>query len=78
LRGSAHPVEEGLAGIWAEVLRRERVSVHDSFFDLGGHSLLIMRLLARIHATFDLEIDPHRVLDAGAGSTGGRDRAQDL
>ncbi|HEU4881441.1 MAG TPA: amino acid adenylation domain-containing protein, partial [Longimicrobium sp.] len=50
------PAEEVLAGIWAEVLRLERVGVHDNFFDLGGHSLLIMRLLAKIQATFDLEI----------------------
>ena len=50
------PVEEVLGGIWAEVLNRERVGVHDSFFALGGHSLLIMRLLAEIKATFDLEI----------------------
>jgi acyl carrier protein len=50
------PVEEVLAGIWAEVLEVERVGVHDSYFDLGGHSLLIMRMLARIQATFGLEI----------------------
>jgi acyl carrier protein len=50
------PVEEVLAEIWAEVLRLERVGVHDSFFDLGGHSLLIMRLLAHVQATFDLKI----------------------
>jgi amino acid adenylation domain-containing protein len=49
-------VEEVLAGIWAEVLRLERVGVHDSFFDLGGHSLLVTRLLAHIQATFGLEI----------------------
>jgi amino acid adenylation domain-containing protein len=50
------PVEEVLAGIWAEVLKVERVGVHDNFFDLGGHSLLIMRLLAEVQDTFDLEI----------------------
>jgi acyl carrier protein len=50
------PVEEVLAAIWAEVLRVERVGVHDSFFALGGHSLLVMRLLADVQATFDLEL----------------------
>ncbi|HEX9935823.1 MAG TPA: amino acid adenylation domain-containing protein, partial [Longimicrobium sp.] len=66
------PVEEVLAGIWAEVLRLERVGVHDSFFELGGHSLLIMRLLADIQATFGLEISIRTVfslstLEAMAG-----------
>jgi acyl carrier protein len=65
-------VEEVLAEIWAEVLRLERVGVHDSFFDLGGHSLLIIRLLADIRATFDLEISIRTVfskptLEAMAG-----------
>jgi acyl carrier protein len=66
------PVEEVLAGIWAEVLQVERVGVHDSFFELGGHSLLIMRLLAEVQATFDLEISIRTVfsmptLEAMAG-----------
>jgi amino acid adenylation domain-containing protein len=66
------PTEEVLAGIWAEVLGTERVGVHDSFFDLGGHSLLVMRLLAEIQATFDLEISIRAVflmptLEAMAG-----------
>src|SRR5204862_7701621 len=33
------PVEQALAGIWREVIHVERVGVHDSFFDIGGHSL---------------------------------------
>jgi acyl-coenzyme A synthetase/AMP-(fatty) acid ligase/acyl carrier protein len=66
------PVEELLAEIWAEVLRLERVGVHDNFFDLGGHSLLIMRLLAKVQATFDLELSIRTVfsmptLEAMAG-----------
>jgi len=42
------PVEEVLAGIWQDLLGVERVGRHDSFFDLGGHSLLLLRLQHRI------------------------------
>ncbi|MCF7697667.1 amino acid adenylation domain-containing protein, partial [Mycetohabitans sp. B2] len=41
-------LETDLAAIWAELLGVERISRHDSFFALGGHSLLGVRLLNRI------------------------------
>jgi len=41
-------LEKTLAHLWAEVLGRERVGIDDSFFDLGGHSLLLARLQTMI------------------------------
>ncbi|CAG8871172.1 Tyrocidine synthase 3 [Pseudomonas fluorescens] len=42
------PVECQLAAIWQDVLKLEKVSLNDHFFDLGGHSLLVVSLVSRI------------------------------
>jgi amino acid adenylation domain-containing protein len=50
------PVERVVAGIWAELLRAERVGVDDDFFALGGHSLLAVQAAARAQDAFGVEI----------------------
>ena len=50
------PTELTLAKIWAEVLNVERVGIYDNFFDLGGDSLLTVRLMKQIHKQFEREL----------------------
>jgi len=50
------PEEEQLAAIWRSVLKVETVSRDDDFFDLGGHSLLVARLLRRIEADHGIRL----------------------
>jgi amino acid adenylation domain-containing protein len=52
-RPAATPTEEALVGLWREVLGRDRVGVEDNFFDLGGHSLKLGHLHARLQGRFE-------------------------
>jgi len=46
------PIQRRIADIWRDLLRTERVGLHDNFFDLGGHSLLLARLHAGLQREF--------------------------
>lgn len=49
-------VETALAAIWTELLQRPVLSVEESFFNLGGHSLMAVRLFDRIRRRFGADL----------------------
>ena len=53
-------LERSIAAIWQEVLGLDRVGVHDNFFDLGGHSLLMIRAHTKLHERLRIE---HSITD---------------
>jgi len=57
-------LEGRLAVLWEEVLEVRPIGVRDSFFDVGGHSLLAVRLMDRIHQWFGQDL-PLSVLFQG-------------
>jgi acyl-coenzyme A synthetase/AMP-(fatty) acid ligase/aryl carrier-like protein len=48
--------ESEVAMIWRDLLRNPKVGVNDNFFDLGGHSLLVVQLQSRLRRQFKREI----------------------
>jgi len=47
------PLEQQLVTLWCSVLNVETVGVTENFFEIGGHSLLVMRLFSELEATFN-------------------------
>ena len=58
------PVEQALVGLWAEVLGLDEVGVDESFFEIGGHSLLAMRLISRLRGAFGIELSVADLFEA--------------
>ena len=56
-------VEEGVVGIWREVLGVERLGVGDNFFELGGHSLLATQVVTRVRERWGLEMGLRKMFE---------------
>ncbi|MFT2017052.1 amino acid adenylation domain-containing protein [Streptomyces sp. 796.1] len=57
-------LEEALCALFAETLGGDRIGIDDSFFDLGGNSLLAMRLTSRVRTVLDADLPVRAVFDA--------------
>jgi amino acid adenylation domain-containing protein len=54
--------ERFIAEVWQEALGVDRVGVHDNFFDLGGHSLLSMKVIALVKEKIGQRIHPREMV----------------
>src|SRR5262249_2818242 len=55
------PLEQELCSIWEDVLKVEKIGIHDNFFRIGGHSLLATQVISRIRHNYNIDI-PLRTL----------------
>ncbi|OQS15695.1 hypothetical protein B0T36_06805 [Nocardia donostiensis] len=63
-RAPSTPIEEIVAGVFAEVLGVDRVGVDDDFFALGGNSLVAAQVTARLSAALDTRVSVRTLFDA--------------
>jgi amino acid adenylation domain-containing protein len=58
------PIEEELAGIWREVMKRDTIGREDDFFAIGGHSLLAMMMISRVRQTLKATLTLRDIFEA--------------
>ena len=64
--GEWTPVEEMVAGIWSEVLKRDGIGRGENFFELGGHSLLATQVISRVRQVFGVKVELRRLFEQPA------------
>jgi len=56
-------IEVRLAELWCDVLKVQRVGLHDDFFELGGHSLIATQLMARLRDELQADLPLRALFD---------------
>ena len=56
------PAELYLSGLWAEVLDSDDIGLNDTFFDVGGHSLLVMKVISQVKDKTGVKLGPQAFL----------------
>jgi hypothetical protein len=56
-------IEELLVDIWTQILGATQIGVRDNFYDLGGESLLALRIVSRINKYFQTELSVRTLLE---------------
>ncbi|WP_370476577.1 SDR family NAD(P)-dependent oxidoreductase [Tamlana flava] len=51
-------IEHKMVKLWQQTLHIDRVGIHDSFFELGGDSVLAAQILSKVRKTYGIDIDP--------------------
>ncbi|MDZ8051396.1 MAG: amino acid adenylation domain-containing protein [Aulosira sp. ZfuCHP01] len=56
LASPRNAIEQVVTDVWAEVLKCDRIGIHDNFLDLGGHSLIATQVISRLRNLFQVEL----------------------
>ena len=54
--------EKIIADVWKELLDIDEITANDNFFDLGGHSLLSMQVIAKMDEQFGVKLNPREFI----------------
>jgi acyl carrier protein len=74
-------IEKTITAVWQEVLQAEKVGVNDNFFDLGGHSLLMIQVHSKLQEVLSktltvIELFQYPTIHALAGYVGARQKTE--
>ncbi len=59
-----NPTEQKLVQIWSQILDIQSIGIHDNFFDLGGHSLFVAKMVFQLEEVFQVKLPLSRFFES--------------